>query len=76
MIQLNEKEEHEDFPMYPIGRQPLTVFEPKNNTPRKLRGYPVEVRTTPKIGRNDKCSCKSGLKYKKCCLALDLREYE
>ena len=24
-------------------------------------------RTTPKIGRNEKCPCGSGLKYKKCC---------
>lgn len=26
------------------------------------------VRTEPKIGRNDKCPCGSGKKYKKCCL--------
>jgi len=26
------------------------------------------IRTTPKIGRNDPCSCGSGKKYKKCCL--------
>ena len=25
------------------------------------------IRLTPKIGRNDKCPCGSGLKYKKCC---------
>lgn len=25
------------------------------------------VRTQPKIGRNDPCSCGSGLKFKKCC---------
>ena len=24
-------------------------------------------RATPKIGRNDKCPCGSGKKYKKCC---------
>lgn len=24
-----------------------------------------------KIGRNDPCFCKSGLKYKKCCLGID-----
>ncbi len=28
------------------------------------------VRTTPKIGRNDPCSCGSGKKYKSCCLQL------
>ncbi len=27
----------------------------------------VEVRTEPKIGRNDPCPCGSGKKYKKCC---------
>jgi uncharacterized protein YecA (UPF0149 family) len=26
------------------------------------------VRTEPKIGRNDPCPCKSGLKYKNCCI--------
>lgn len=26
------------------------------------------VRETPKIGRNEPCSCGSGKKYKKCCL--------
>ncbi|RKZ70382.1 MAG: hypothetical protein DRR19_33410, partial [Candidatus Parabeggiatoa sp. nov. 1] len=26
-----------------------------------------ELRTGPKIGRNDPCSCGSGKKYKKCC---------
>jgi len=28
-------------------------------------------REGPKIGRNDKCKCGSGQKYKKCCLAKD-----
>ena len=27
----------------------------------------VPVRTEPKIGRNDPCTCGSGKKYKKCC---------
>lgn len=27
-----------------------------------------------KIGRNDKCPCGSGLKYKKCCLIKDIEE--
>lgn len=26
------------------------------------------IRDTPKIGRNELCSCGSGKKYKKCCL--------
>ena len=25
------------------------------------------IRAVPKVGRNDSCPCKSGLKYKKCC---------
>ena len=28
----------------------------------------VPVRTTPKIGRNEKCPCGSNKKYKNCCL--------
>ena len=39
------------------------------------RGAPIEVipapiRTGPKIGRNDLCTCGSGKKYKNCCGAL------
>lgn len=34
---------------------------------RKYYGTPVEVRTTPKVGRNQICPCGSGLKHKKCC---------
>jgi SEC-C motif-containing protein len=30
-------------------------------------------RETPKISRNDKCSCGSGKKYKKCCGAVSAR---
>lgn len=32
------------------------------------------IRDVPKLGRNDPCWCESGLKYKKCCWAID-REY-
>ena len=31
---------------------------------------PAPVRTGPKVGRNDPCSCGSGKKYKNCCGAL------
>jgi len=31
---------------------------------------PAPVRTSPKIGRNDPCTCGSGKKYKNCCGAL------
>lgn len=36
-------------------------------TMKRFKGVPF-VRTEPKIGRNDKCVCGSGKKYKKCCL--------
>jgi hypothetical protein len=29
------------------------------------------VATTSQVGRNDKCPCGSGKKYKQCCLAAD-----
>jgi SEC-C motif-containing protein len=35
--------------------------EVKTNKPQTM------VRSSPKIGRNDPCSCGSGKKYKKCC---------
>jgi uncharacterized protein YchJ len=37
-------------------------------THTKHRGYSVQVRTEPKIHRNEKCPCGSGIKHKKCCL--------
>lgn len=33
----------------------------------RLKG-PVTPRTTPKIGRNEPCTCGSGKKYKNCCI--------
>ena len=38
-------------------------------TPSKLSN--VKGRITVKLGRNDKCHCGSGAKYKKCCLRKD-----
>lgn len=35
--------------------------------PKSDRRLSQPVRTEPKIGRNEKCICNSGLKYKKCC---------
>jgi hypothetical protein len=36
------------------------------------RGVRVEVRTEPKIGRNEICpKCESGLKYKRCCMSAN-----
>lgn len=31
------------------------------------RGAPTQRRETPKVGRNDPCTCGSGKKYKQCC---------
>lgn len=37
-----------------------------------LLGYQcTRVRIGPKIGRNEKCLCGSGKKYKKCCLGKE-----
>lgn len=35
---------------------------------RKRYGPTVDVRTTPKVKRNEVCPCGSGIKHKKCCL--------
>ena len=34
----------------------------------KILAKICEKKKTYKIGRNEKCPCKSGKKYKKCCL--------
>ncbi|MCS6245185.1 MAG: SEC-C domain-containing protein [Opitutus sp.] len=34
---------------------------------RTLRQGPAPVKTEPKVGRNDPCTCGSGKKFKKCC---------
>lgn len=38
----------------------------KNN--EKMNVKPIKIKTMKKIGRNEKCICGSGKKYKKCCL--------
>lgn len=43
--------------------------ESKKRVPR--RGRYVNVRTDPKIGRNEPCTCGSGKKYKKCCALVN-----
>ena len=45
--------------------EPYLGFMPRF---KSQRGVSVDVRTEPKIGRNEICSkCGSGLKYKRCC---------
>lgn len=42
--------------------------QPRNVTENRYEGEPCQpVHTGEQIGRNDLCSCGSGLKYKKCC---------
>jgi preprotein translocase subunit SecA len=40
--------------------------EPRHSLELQKRTAPY-IRNGKKIGRNDKCPCKSGKKYKKCC---------
>jgi uncharacterized protein YecA (UPF0149 family) len=34
----------------------------------KRKAVDAALATTKKIGRNEKCPCGSGIKYKRCCL--------
>lgn len=57
---------------YVLQNLPLSLYDNFGviaQLPKALRGYEIKpVRTEPKIGRNDKCTCGSGKKYKHCCL--------
>jgi len=48
----------------------ITLEVLRSRTLRKKFGIKLTPykRETPKIGRNEKCLCGSGKKYKKCCL--------
>jgi len=35
---------------------------------KKLTNFGRNIQSTRKIGRNERCPCGSGKKYKKCCL--------
>ena len=56
----------------PLPQYSLKI--PKKSTLSRWRielisyGWKRYVRESAKIGRNDSCTCGSGLKYKKCCL--------
>ena len=49
----------------------MANYLPESDSPNKLKKglstIHVNVRTEPKIGRNDKCTCGSNKKYKQCC---------
>lgn len=46
------------------------IVKPNKGTKKRVpkRGKYVNVRTEPKVHRNESCICGSGKKYKKCCL--------
>ena len=44
-----------------------SAVSPTHHTSGAQAAVETFVRETPKIGRNDPCSCGSGKKYKKCC---------
>lgn len=46
---------------------PLDEFRYKKRK-KRIGVVDGEIRTEQKIGRNEKCPCGSGNKYKKCCL--------
>jgi preprotein translocase subunit SecA len=67
-----QKEIHQEIsglPMSVPGQGPVSpqqaVFRP--NVEEQKPNVSSTVRTGPKIGRNDLCSCGSGKKFKKCC---------
>lgn len=35
---------------------------------KQIKGRIINVRTEPKIQRNELCPCNSGKKFKKCCI--------
>jgi len=55
----------ENKTLYLDAPQPI-VMEYKNNRP-SYKSVTTIKREEPKIGRNDKCPCGSGKKFKKCC---------
>lgn len=58
-----------DFPWTPdAGLDELTRTMPGPASPKAVRDFLAGGVVRPKIGRNDPCPCRSGKKYKKCCL--------
>jgi preprotein translocase subunit SecA len=48
------------------GAEPARAPQPAAEAPR-----PAQVRSGPRVGRNDPCPCGSGKKYKKCHMPID-----
>lgn len=53
-------------PLFLDSPTPMTMVY-KNNRPA-VEQISTFKREEPKVGRNDKCPCGSGKKYKKCCI--------
>jgi len=56
--------------LIPVDPNALTAKQKKKKRVSMFdnRSYAGQLRVKNKIGRNDPCPCKSGKKYKKCCL--------
>jgi mRNA-degrading endonuclease RelE of RelBE toxin-antitoxin system len=54
-------------------RSPVLQAIPELPPPTVLTGGTIQ-RAVARIGRNDRCPCGSGKKYKRCCLEQDLRK--
>jgi preprotein translocase subunit SecA len=48
------------------GAEPVRAPQPAASAP-----HPAQVRSGPRVGRNDPCPCGSGKKYKKCHMPID-----
>jgi preprotein translocase subunit SecA len=63
--------DYDPFASEPYILRNYTSFEEYNKDyPHKSlsHGHYESIRTEPKIGRNDRCPCGSGKKYKHCCV--------
>jgi uncharacterized protein YecA (UPF0149 family) len=47
--------------------------KPQNLKGKNKINFTPEPRQSKKVGRNEKCPCGSGKKYKKCCLKQEWR---
>ncbi|WP_082825437.1 SEC-C metal-binding domain-containing protein [Marinomonas sp. TW1] len=54
---------HQETPTKPLNEEASSCCSSSSCCEPKA---PV-TRTAPKVGRNDPCSCGSGVKHKKCC---------
>ncbi len=56
-----ERQVHHELATFKKVEGEWYFFDGETPTPQQV------VRSSPKVGRNDPCPCKSGKKYKKCC---------